>query len=111
MRSDVAWLAEIELIPVPPFSLGLSAYELLPDGCKRCIECANVLNVNQFGRNRNRCRDCANPEGRRTYKLHRAPENVRARILARRDAELLEQKANDKASLSRSSAELAKPAN
>lgn len=82
-------LAQIDLMPVPPFSLSLAEYELLPDGHKRCFSCRNVLPDAKFSGTRGVCKTCSNAQARRIYKLRRLQKKARHREFARRFPELV----------------------
>jgi hypothetical protein len=82
-------LAEIDLVPVPPFSLSLAEYELLPDGHKRCVSCRNVLPNTKFSGTRGICKTCSNAQARRTYGLRQLQKKARYQVLARRHPELV----------------------
>jgi hypothetical protein len=82
-------LAEIDLMPVPPFSLSLAEYELLPDGHKRCFTCRNVLPHATFSGTRSVCKICSNAQARRTYKLRQLQKKARCQVLARCHPELV----------------------
>jgi hypothetical protein len=76
-------LAEIDLMPVPPFSLSLAEYELLPDGHKRCFSCRNILPSEKFSGSRGVCKSCSNADARRKYKLRKLQKSARRQALAR----------------------------
>jgi hypothetical protein len=82
-------LAEIDLMPVPPFSLSLAEYELLPDGHKRCFTCQNVLPDVKFSGTRRVCTTCSNAQARRMYKLRQLQKKARYQVLAQRQPELV----------------------
>ena len=82
-------LGEIDLMPVPPFSLSLAEYELLPDGHKRCFACRNVLPNAKFSGTRGVCKTCSNAQARRKYKLRQLQKKARHQVLARRHPELV----------------------
>jgi hypothetical protein len=82
-------LAEIDLVPVPPFSLSFTEYELLPDGHKRCFDCRNVLLDAKFSGTRGVCKACSNAQARRMYKLRRIQKKARHQVFARSHPELV----------------------
>jgi hypothetical protein len=88
-RTLPAWFAKLDLFPVPPYSLGLAAYELLPDGHKRCFHCKEVLSTTEFSGCRSSCKACSNASARRIYKLRQLQKQARRSVFARRYPELV----------------------
>ncbi len=83
-----AWFAEMDLFPVPPFSLGLAAYELLPDGHKRCFSCKKVQRAGEYWGTRGVCKTCSNAQARHRFMLQQLQKKARYQVLVRRHPEL-----------------------
>jgi hypothetical protein len=81
------------LIPVPPFSLSLTEYELLPEGHKRCFSCRNVLADGKFSGTRGVCKICSNAQARRTYKLRQLQKKARYQVITRLHPEFVKSSA------------------